>query len=364
MDRLLLETQHRALQATCSPIAGREVPIHYGNPVAEHEAVRKSAGVADLSARALWSVTGPDRAKYLQGTLTNDLAALGPGQSCYTALLDVKGHLQADLYAYAMEEAILLDLDQALEEPTIATLKKYVVIYKVTLNNVSEDWLHLFVSGPNTVDWLSGLFGSSLPTLQEQQLAPCQWQGQSVWLIRRSETGEFGLHLLVPVSIGPAFWSALLDAGKAVGGRPIGQEALESLRIEAGIPRFGVDMDSTRFPAEAGLEHAISYTKGCYLGQETTMRLKTQGAVNRKLVGLLIDGPTLPQHGTPLLADGQTVGSITSVLDSPTLMQKIAMGYLRKGFFDPGSVVALPDRNTVRVTALPFYKPATLKADL
>jgi folate-binding protein YgfZ len=333
-------------------------PLHDGDPLAEHLAVRERAGLSDLSARGLLSVSGPDRAKYLQGILTNDIPALAPGQGCYAALLDVKGHLQADLRVYALETALLLDLEPALTAATMALLKRYIVIYKVKLDDVAADWRHLMIAGPRTNDWLNACFGRPLPSLSDYHFVTWEWRGQPVLVIHLSETGEEGVHLLVPSAIGPAFWSALLEAGRPLGGLPVGAQALESLRIEAGIPKFGAELDASRFPAEANIEHAVSYTKGCYLGQETTMRIHTQGSVNRKLVGLWLESPALPEPGAPLFADGQRVGVLTSVLDSPTLKRKIALGYVQKGFFAPHTALTLPDQSKAVVTVLPFYQRA------
>jgi folate-binding protein YgfZ len=357
MPQLPLEKAHRSLQAHWTQAADWEVPLHYGHPLAEHTAVRERAGVADLSARGLWRVTGPDRAKYLQGILTNDILALAPGQGCYAALLDVKGHLQADLHVYALDDALLLDLEPELTPSVIPLLRRYIVIYKVTLE--AADGLHLFISGPRTGDWLTALFGRNLPTLPplpDDHFVTWPWREQPVMLIHRSETGEEGVHLLVPGTVGEAFWHALLDCGRPLGGLPIGAQALESLRIEAGVPRFGREMDATRFPAEAGIEEAVSYTKGCYLGQETTMRIHTQGAVNRKLVGLLLDGPARPEPGASLYTDGLRAGVLTSVLDSPTLKRMIALGYVQKGSFAPGTELTLADGSHATVTTLPFYR--------
>ncbi|MEW6324942.1 MAG: aminomethyl transferase family protein, partial [Nitrospirota bacterium] len=305
MVRLPLDARHRALQAQWTQAGGWEVPLHYGDPLAEHAAVRESAGLADLSARGLWRVSGPDRAKYLQGILTNDVQALAPGQGCYAAVLDVTGHLQADLRLYAAGDAFLLDFDPALTTSAAALLKRYIVVYKVKLDDVSAEWIHLAISGPKTGEWLAALFGLDLPPLPDYHSVAWDWRGRPIIVIRLSETGEDGVHLLAPNGAGADFWDACLAAGRPVGGRPIGLQAMESLRIEAGVPRFGAELDASRFPAEAGIEHAISYTKGCDLGQETTMRIKTQGSVNRKLVGLRLDGPALPEPGARLLADGQ-----------------------------------------------------------
>ncbi|MBI3622401.1 MAG: aminomethyl transferase family protein [Nitrospirae bacterium] len=353
---LPLADEHRRLQARWTTIAGREIPDHYGDPVAEHLAVRERAGAADLSARGLIRVTGADRAKYLHSILTNDILALAPGQGCYAALLDVKGHLQADMRLFAVDDAILIDLDPALTAVTIPALKRYIVIYKVKLEEVSGQFLHLALWGPKSGDWLTALFGRTLPSLPDYHLVTWEWQGTPVQVIHLSETGEEGVHLLVPATIGAAFWTALWEHGRPLGAMPVGARAVESLRIETGLPRSGTELDGTRFPAEAGIEQAVSYTKGCYLGQETTMRIKTQGSVNRKLVGLLLDTPQLPEAGSPLFADGQKVGVVTSAIVSPTLKRTIALGYAQKGFFSPGTALTLADQSRATVTELPFYR--------
>jgi glycine cleavage system T protein (aminomethyltransferase) len=347
--------EHRHLQARWITIAGREIPDHYGDPVAEHLAVRECAGAADLSARGLVRVTGPDRAKYLHSILTNDIVALSPGEGCYAALLDVKGHLQADMRLFALDNALLIDLDPALTAMTVPALKRYVVIYKVKLEEISHELIHLALWGPKCGDWLTTLFGRALPPLPDYHFETWEWRNAPIQVIHWSETGEEGVHLLVPSPSAVPFWKALLECGRPIGAVPVGARAIESLRTEAGVPRFGAELDSTRFPAEAGIEQAVNYTKGCYLGQETTMRIKTQGSVNRKLVGLLLDGPTLPEPGAPLFANGQKVGVITSVLDSPTLKRKIAMGYAQKGFFAPGTTLTLDDQIHASITPLPFY---------
>jgi aminomethyltransferase len=352
---LPLADEHRRLQARWMTVDGREIPDHYGDPLAEHLAVRERAGAADLSERGLLRVTGPDRAKYLHSILTNDILALAPGQGCYAALLDVKGHLQADMRLFALEDALLIDLDPALTATTVPALKRYIVIYKVTLEEITAQLLHLALWGPRSGDWLTAMFGRSLPPMPDYHHVTWEWRKTPIEVIRLSETGEAGAHLFVPSAIGAPFWHALMEAGRPIGAVPVGARAVESLRIEAGVPRFGAELDSTRFPAEAGIEQAISYTKGCYLGQETTMRIKTQGSVNRKLVGLLIEGAVLPAPGSPLFAEGQKVGTITSAIESPTLKRRIALGYAQKGFFTDGTALILADESRATVTPLPFY---------
>jgi len=351
-----LAHEHRRLQAHWTTVAGREIPDHYGDPVAEHLAVRERAGAADLSARGLVRVTGADRAKYLHSILTNDILALAPGQGCYAALLDVKGRLQADMRLFALDDALLIDLDPTLTAAIVPALTRYIVIYKVKLEEISGERLHLALWGPKSGEWLTTLFGRSLPSLPDYHFVTWEWRGAPIQVIHLSETGEEGAHLLVPSAIGAPFWNALLECGRPIGAVAVGARALESLRIEAGVPRFGAELDPTRFPAEAGIEQAVSYTKGCYLGQETTMRIRTQGSVNRRLIGLWLDGPRLPETGAPLFAEGQKVGVITSALDSPTLKRKIALGYVQKGFFTPGTVLTLDDQSRATVTPLPFYR--------
>ncbi len=367
MKTLPLHNIHRALSAHFQQVLDWEVPSHYGDAREEHLAVRKKSGIADLSYRGLIRITGVDRAKFLQGLITNDVMKLTEGQGLYAAILNPKGRMLADLKIYAVHDAFLVDLDREITDKTVQILNRYKLISKATLEDLTDSLVHLAVYGPSANPLLEKVFGTTLPKSSEFSSISVQWHGQQVYVIQSMYTGEQGYELLLPAQEGGALWKEILDAGSGLGMKPIGLVALEGLRIEAGIPRYGVDMDENTFPPEAGLEEkAISYTKGCYVGQETIARIKTYGQVHRKLMGLILQGnPStmgpLPHRDDKVFKDEEEIGFVTSSAYSPVLNQNIALGYIRRKAIQPDlqvSVVSAEDgtRTLAQVVDLPFYK--------
>ncbi|MGH7274394.1 MAG: aminomethyltransferase family protein, partial [Nitrospiria bacterium] len=241
---------------------------------------------------------------------------------------------------------------------------------KAKLEDLTDTLAQLAVHGPLATQLLEKILGSALPyppkADSEFSCTTTQWHSHQVHIIRSMYTGEEGFDLLVPVQGATMLWKELLDMGLSFGIRPIGLEALESLRVEAGFPRYGIDMDENTFPPEAGLEErAISYTKGCYVGQETIARIKTYGQVHRKLMGLILKGETpmvrLPLWNDKIYKDDHEIGSVTSIVYSPTLNHPIALGYIRRKLIEPGlevTVVSGEDQMKIpaKVVDLPFYK--------
>ena len=369
MRTLPLHDIHSTLGAHLKQVLDWEVPAHYGDTQEEHLAVRKNVGIADLSYRGLIRITGPDRTKFLQGLITNDVMGLTEGQGLYAAILNPKGRMLADLRIYAIQEALLVDLDREITDKTVQILNRYKLISKAKLEDLTDSLVHLAVYGPSAKPLLEKVLGSPLPHPPQEDLEfssiPVQWRGQPIYIIQSMYTGEEGYDLLVPAQQGGALWKEVLDAGSSFGIRPIGLEALESLRVEAGIPRYGIDMDENTFPPEAGLEEkAISYTKGCYVGQETIARIKTYGQVHRKLMGLILEaGPSdpLPQHNDKILKNGEEAGFVTSAVHSPVLNKNIALGYIRRKMIQADlqvTVVSSQDgaKTPAKVVGLPFYK--------
>jgi glycine cleavage system T protein len=367
MKPLPLHSIHRALSAHFQPILDWEVPSHYGDTREEHLAVRKKAGMADLSYRGLIRIAGADRAKFLQGLITNDVMSLTEGQGLYAAILNPKGRMLADLKIYAIRDAFLVDLDREITDKTMQILNRYKLISKATLEDLTDSTVHLAVYGPSAHPLLEKVLGATLPKSLEFSSISVQWHGGQVYVIQSMYTGEQGYDLVVPEQEGGTLWNDILDTGSGFGIKPVGLEALEGLRIEAGIPRYGIDMDENTFPPEAGLEEkAISYTKGCYVGQETIARIKTYGQVHRKLMGLILQGSpstmsTLPHRDDKVFKDEEEIGFVTSSVYSPVLNQNIALGYIRRKAVQPDlqvTVVSGKDgvKTSTKVVDLPFYK--------
>ena len=339
MQRSTLFPIQQTLGATFTEVAGWELPQHFGNPEAEYNAVRHSVGLCDLSHRSLVRLTGADRQRFLHAMVSNDTEFLQPGEGCYTTFLTNKGKLIADFVVYATDEAYWLDLEPQRAQTLIEALDFFVIADDVTLHDVTTEWGMISLQGPNAADLLTLAVGFAVPDMPEYAHTTCRLGGHEARLIRRSHTGELGYQLLAPSEALPSVWEALWQHRDACDARAVGLEALDVLRIEAGLPLLGCDMTEDTIPIEANLFDAISYTKGCYIGQEVIARIDARGHVNRKLVGLTLTGETMPAAGSPIHTPEREVGWITSATHSLALDQNIALGYVRREVVEPGTHV-------------------------
>jgi glycine cleavage system T protein len=364
MKPTLLHEQHRSRGAVFGEEAGWSVPWHYGDTAAEVRAVRTAAGLADRSHRGKLRLTGEDRGTFLNGLTTNDTRRLSPGEGLYTLMLTDKAKVLADARLYVLEDSFLLDLEPGLASPLLRHLDRYRVIERVELVDATAELGLLLVAGPQARAAVATLLPAPLPALEEYHGRTATVGGSPLVIARSDFTGEEGYALFAPAEETPALWSALLAAGAAHGLTPVGLEALDVLRVEAGVPRYGVDMDDNTIPLETRLDQAISTTKGCYLGQETIARLLARGHCNRFLTGFRMQGNALPAQGSRILVEEKEVGWITSAALSPTVGGPIALGYLRREYVEPGRTVRVQTEEgavTAEVTELPFYTTRTLK---
>jgi folate-binding protein YgfZ len=361
MSSLVLHDFHAGLRAQFTKVNGAEAVEQYGDPLAEHDALRNAAGVMDLSFRSRICLTGGDRARFLNGQVTNNVKDLRAGEGCYAALVTAKGKLQSDLNVYSLANELLLDFEPGLAEAVAQRLEKYIIADDVQVVDVTPHYGLLSVQGPKSEEVARNV-GSSLE-LPARPMAFTTVHDPAlgeIYLMNQPRLGTSGFDLFVPVAALGTVMDKLIAAVKPSGGRPCGWQALETARIEAGIPRFGVDMDETNLAPEAGIEsRAISYSKGCYIGQEVIARIRTYGQVTRALRGLRLadDLKVLPVKGDKLLLGGKEVGYITSALASPALKANIALGYARKEANEIGTELMLrtaTGESPVRVVALPF----------
>jgi aminomethyltransferase len=337
-------------------IRGFILPAHYGDVVAEHEAVVERVGVIDRSHVGKATVTGRDRQTFLQGMLSNEVKSLQPGQGTAAAFLDAHGKVMALLHVYACEDRVLLELPPGLTGKTLELIDHYLISEKAYFEAADESFVVIAVEGPGAPALLASLAGRSLE-LGPHQHVEVAIAGAPVRVARRSETGGAGFQCWTMPFHGAALWQALIDAGA----RPVGAEALDILRVEAGIPWYGRDVDETVILPETRLEHLVSYNKGCYIGQEVVARVKYRGHVNRALTGLVLEGDRVPAAGSHVVAGDKEIGRITSAVRSVALATPIALGYVRREHLAPGTVVAVLDGDTpvpARVSELPFVKPA------
>jgi len=363
MNSLSLHEFHQGLNAQFVEVNGREAVEHYGDPPAEHRALRDTVGVLDLSFRSRLCLTGADRQKFLNGQVTNNVKDLKVGEGCYAALVNAKGRMQSDLNLYVLEDEILLDVEPGYGAAVTQRLEKYIIADDVQVVDAAPHYGLLSVQGPKAIEVVRQLdLGVEAPTKLMSFVSRKDSRSGEIYLMKLARNGTGGFDLFVPAAALGAVAEKLVNAAKANGGRACGWQALETARIEAGVPRFGVDMDEGNLPPETGIEdRAISYTKGCYIGQEVIARIRTYGQVAKTLRGLrLADSiKVLPQKGDKLYRGDKEVGYVTSALASPTLKCNIALGYVRREHNQIGAELTWRTRageSPARIVELPFQK--------
>jgi folate-binding protein YgfZ len=354
-----LRVLHQSAGATFAEYFGCELPARFSVSREEYSYARTTAAIADKNYRALFNFTGPDRARYLNAILTNNIRDVQPGQGVPSLLLNPQGHIMAELDVYRLADRLLVLTYAMIRERTAATLDKFIIMDDVILQDVTEQFGVVSVEGPATSKIISSLGGPALELLSELSHVETKIAGVACRMVRRSPGGIPGAEFIASRESLQELWQALVDAARASGGGPIGYDALSSLRLEAGIPWFGYDFDETTLPHEAGLENShISYTKGCYTGQEIVERVRSRGHVNRKRVGVSFGGEIIPAAKTPLSVGGAEVGFITRAAFSYALERPIGMAYVRREHNSVGTklswaggeaeVIALPIDSSAR----------------
>lgn len=347
--------------------ANASPPRSYGDPAAEYLAVRETVGICERSDQARLRMWGKDPVRMLHGLITNDLAGAPPGHAVYAAMLTPKGRMIAELRAFALARPggmeVLIDLPREALAGTVAHLRKFVPPMFARWEEVTDRIGLIGVYGPQAGSLLARVASAGIRAMSEDEFVELEIAGAPVVAIStRYAGGEEGYDLSVDVAALPSVWEGLLKRGADLGVRPVGQAVLETLRIEAGRPRYGQELTEETIPTEAfesaGLmARAISFTKGCYTGQEVIVRIAHRGHVNRQLRGLRLGAAPLPSTRTPLFQTeaSKEVGWTTSATVSPLLRETIAMGYLRREFV-PGDRLRLgaPDGPEVQITGLPF----------
>lgn len=360
-----LLSAHEALGARMTESAGVRVPRGYGDPAAEYAAAREAAAVVDRADFAVLRMWGRDPVKMLQGLITSDLAGAPPGRGVYGAVLTPKGRMLADLRAFTRTTSegteILLIVPREALENLREHLKKFVPPMFARWSDVSEEMAVIGVYGPGARELVGRVTGEELEEMPVDGFAEPSFGTEPLLAVRTDETGVEGYDLVVSAGAAPALWDALLAQGTDLGVRPLGHGALHTLRVEAGRPRYGFELTEQTIPAEAYestgmMERAISFSKGCYTGQEVVVRIAHRGHVNRHLRGLLLGEAPVPGHRTPLFdtGSGKEIGWTTSAAVSPAMGQTIALAYVRREVGPGGRVRVGEDGPEAEVAELPF----------
>jgi folate-binding protein YgfZ len=359
-EQIPLADFHRANGAIFEERDGRLLVAHFGEPAGEYRVVRSGVGLIDLTHRGLLQFTGPDRLSFLQGMLSNDLKSLRPFEGQYATILTQQGKVIADVRVLCSLNSFYLDFWDNLKSKILDHLNRYLVADEVEITDRSEEYATLSIQGPNAEALLRNLAGTSEWPTRPKQHAMVTIDGAAVCVVRDSDTGESGFDLIIPRLHLLAIAKSLTEAGKLCGAAWVGEDAHDVLRIEAGVPRYSIDFTEDNLLLEVGIDHAVSFTKGCYLGQEVVERIRSRGHVNKKLVGLLVAATEPLAARDLILAGDQEIGQVTSSTHSPALNTSIALGYVHKDFWHPGTAVHIKHATTLlaaTVADLPFVKP-------
>lgn len=325
MQELRLHDLHDLGGALFRPEAGWSVPAGYGSVDAEVRAVRARAGIIDLSDRAKIELTGSERVPFLDGVVTADLKILEDGMLTYALLLNEKSRVLGDLRIYAFKESLVLDIEASQRENILRILEKARVSDDVEFHDLGVV-SHIEVHGPQAGTALANAVTADVRALpRDRFLTVPIVHRESATIARIPPVVRAGYAIWSADSSLADLWSRLAGAGV----KPFGRDAQEVLRVEAGIPRFGVDIGEDTLALEGAPESAISFTKGCYVGQEVVARGTYIGQVRRKLLGLQVEGDLPPVHGDRVSSAGRDIGAITSGTWSPTRSGAIGMALLR-----------------------------------
>ncbi|HUY13476.1 MAG TPA: aminomethyltransferase family protein [Terriglobia bacterium] len=335
---------------------GALLPGRFSDPAVEHLAVRQAAGIFDFSFRARFTAKGSDRVRFLQGMVTNDVKKLDPGQGTYATMLDTRGHILFDTWIYCTLDSFILATDSDLAEKALQSLNHYNVGGRVPLQP-AELWTLSF-QGPASRRLVEACLQVEVPAMNEYDFIAASFAGHPATIARASSTGEEGYEVWTRREAMTGLWEQASAHAHRFGALPCGIEALETLRIEAGIPRYGQELAEDTLPLEAGLLNALSFTKGCYIGQEIVERARSRGHVNWRMAGLFVDSSQVPAVGEKLIAEGRQIGEVTSACVSPSLGRAIALAYVRREFHEPGTRLVLGSGSAAEVARLPFYSSA------
>jgi len=332
--------EHRAAGAQMAEFYGCHLPARFPAFEKEYWAAKQNIVLYDTNWQAIVFLTGRDRVRYLHAISSQDIRALEAGRGTLALLLNPQGHILAELEVYALVDKLVLLSHAAFRERTIATLRKYVVGSQVQIDDQTDRMGSLAFAGARMLERLPEMCATAPSKVLEMSAVESSIDGTPCYWLGRAHTGEPGAQLIVEREMLTALWGKLLAQVRARGGEPIGMEALNALRLEAGIPWFPADFNESVIPQEAAIESThISFNKGCYTGQEIVERVRSRGHVNRKRVPLTFSTPVPPPLGTKLRANGVEVGHITSAAFSPAVGAAIGMGYVRREKFAPGNTV-------------------------
>ncbi len=331
-----LTLHHEKLGARFDPANS---PVSYTDLVKEYWAVKKAAGLVDVSKAGRLMITGKDRVSFLNGLLTSDVAQVKDDGGQHSALLNPKARVLADLYLYGKPDAILVDTGASPAINVKENLDRFVITEDVQIRDASADLVQITIQGPRSAQMIKETLGIGVEDLKPLGHKPL---GPST-IVRRDRTGQGGYDIILPNHEAEAVWQGFLLKAGDYGLEPVGSGAMEILRLEAGYPKYGVDIDDNIIVLEAGFKDAISFTKGCYLGQEVVARATHIGRVNKQLVKLEIESRDPPSTRSKLKSDGAEAGFVTSATFSPGLGKVVGLAYANRDYAKEATKLRVED---------------------
>lgn len=364
-----LDETHKTLGAVMFERNGWLTPSTYGDELLEYAAVReRGAGLIDLSPRGRLLVTGSEAVAFLNGLITNDMKTLEENRWMAAVFPNVQGRLIASvrvIRSAVMAESgeaaknshpvFLLDTEAVTHERVLEAIQKFTYAGDFHVRDLTSETVLLSLQGKASHKIIAGVLDGETAATSLGGVAQSNWNGGAITLLRATHSAADGYDLIVSNAHADKLWQELRSAGA----RPVGYDAWETLRVEAGVPRYGQDMDDATVVTETNLDEAVSYTKGCYVGQEIIARIKYRGHVAKKLRGLLFDESFKPDASTAIISsDDKEIGRVTSTAHSPYLGRRIALGYVKYEYISAGTEVKLTDGHKARVVDLPFIAKA------
>jgi aminomethyltransferase len=358
--RTPLIARHEALGAKLIEFGGWQMPLQYTGILDEHRAVRERAGVFDLSHMGELVIEGDDAGAGLAAALVSNPPALAVGRAHYSMICQADGGILDDLIVYRLSDDRFMVVANASNATVVSdALAERLSERRAILDDQTLATALVAIQGPLAADVLRPLTDVDLAALRYYAIAEGHVAGIRTLVARTGYTGEDGFEIFVETARGEAIWDALLDAGRERGVIPCGLGARDTLRLEAGMPLYGNELDTATNPYEAGLGRVVKLDKpDDFVGRTALERVAANGP-SKRLVGLAVRGRGIARHGYPVWADDRRTGVVTSGTQSPTLGEPIAMAYVAPPDGEPGTILAAEVRDArvpAEVVSLPFYR--------
>jgi aminomethyltransferase len=356
MAKTSLYPVHLASHGHLVDFHGWDLPLYYADIRSEHLAVRRHAGLFDLSHMGRLRVSGSGAEALLERCLTQGIGAMPVGRCRYSLVLDEAGHVLDDVLVYREPAAFFLVVNASNRPKILAWLGRHKTT-AVSIEDLTGSLALIAIQGPRSADILQPLAGADVSALNYYTFREARPNGGAGMISRTGYTGEDGFEIYLPAADAPACWEALMKAGAGRGLLPIGLGARDTLRLEAGMPLYGHELDEQTNPLEAGLDWAVKFTKD-FIGRAALEKVKAAGP-SKRLVGLEVADKRIPRQGYPVLKEGKPVGVVTSGTVSPLTGRTIAMAYVAPAEAAVGNALEIEVRGTgypAKVVPLPFYK--------